>query len=174
MLINLTEVLTSAGKEHCETVQLEANTVSVMGNVYRICEKEPVLFSFANLENGKALMSGSVKLFLEMSCDRCLKPVMETVEFSFEQELYSPEFSGETEQDDLSWMTDYELDTEAFLNSEILINMPIKVLCKPECKGICRVCGHDLNEGECGCDTFVPDPRMALIKDVFYENYKEV
>ena len=54
-----------------------------------------------------------------------------------------------------------------------LVNMPVKVLCKPGCKGICKQCGHNLNEGECGCDTFVPDPRMAAIKDIFNAN-KEV
>ncbi len=40
-------------------------------------------------------------------------------------------------------------------------------------KGICRQCGRDLNTGTCDCDTFVPDPRMAVIKDIFNGN-KEV
>ncbi len=38
---------------------------------------------------------------------------------------------------------------------------------KDDCKGICPVCGQNLNEKECGCDTFVPDPRMAVIQDIF-------
>ena len=44
---------------------------------------------------------------------------------------------------------------------------------RPDCKGLCPVCGKDLNTGACGCDTFVPDPRMAAIMDVFNAN-KEV
>ena len=51
--------------------------------------------------------------------------------------------------------------------------MPVKVLCRPDCKEICKKCGHNLNDGDCGCDTFVPDPRMAAIKDIFNAN-KEV
>ena len=70
-------------------------------------------------------------------------------------------------------MSGYELDVDTLINNEILINMPVKVLCKEECKGICPVCGGNLNEKECGCDTFVPDPRMAAIKDIFNAN-KEV
>ena len=42
----------------------------------------------------------------------------------------------------------------------------MKFLCRPDCKGLCSVCGKDLNEGACGCDTFVPDPRLAAIRDI--------
>ncbi|MDE7017325.1 MAG: DUF177 domain-containing protein, partial [Lachnospiraceae bacterium] len=65
------------------------------------------------------------------------------------------------------------LDVEGLLNNEIIINWPRKVLCRPDCKGICLQCGKDLNVGSCECDTFVPDPRMAVIKDIFSAN-KEV
>ena len=62
---------------------------------------------------------------------------------------------------------------EELVNTEITVNLPMKVLCKADCKGICRQCGKDLNTGSCECDAFVPDPRMAAIKDIFYGN-KEV
>ena len=41
------------------------------------------------------------------------------------------------------------------------------------CKGICRKCGKNLNEGACGCDDSVPDPRMSVIQDIF-KQFKEV
>ena len=63
---------------------------------------------------------------------------------------------------------------DAFMESEISFNMPTKILCKPDCKGICKVCGKNLNEGDCGCDQFVPDPRMAAIKDIYDAFNKEV
>ena len=50
---------------------------------------------------------------------------------------------------------------------------------RPECyakkisKGLCPVCGTNLNEKECGCDRTVADPRMAAIQDIF-KNFKEV
>ena len=49
----------------------------------------------------------------------------------------------------------------------------MKVLCKDNCKGICSRCGANLNKGDCGCDTWVPDPRMAAIQDIF-KQFKEV
>lgn len=174
MLMNLTDVFTSEGKDRKESLCYEPDSFLYMGNRYRICEKSLIDMEFANIETGKALMKGSMNLVLEIPCDRCLQMVKEPLEIRFEQELFSPDAGAQVEdQDGQDFMHGYGLDVEAFINGEILINMPVKVLCRPDCKGICRVCGHNLNEGECGCDTFVPDPRMAAIKDIFHAG-KEV
>ena len=86
----------------------------------------------------------------------------------------SPDAATEDEEDDdQNFMEGYQLDVETFVYNEILLNWPAKILCREECKGVCPVCGQNLNEKECGCDTFVPDPRMAAIKDIFNAN-KEV
>ena len=145
-----------------------------MGNNYKIHEKSPADMIFTNIGSGKVMIRGELKLVLEIPCDRCLEMVKVPLEVNFEQEIISPDHAGqEEEQSEQYFMLGYEFDTEAFLNGEILINMPAKVLCRSDCKGICRQCGHNLNEGDCGCDTFVPDPRMAAIKDIFNAN-KEV
>lgn len=173
MMINLTDVFTSEGKDRRESLQVELDEFSYLGNQYRICEKSPLTMNFSNIGKGKALLEGRLKLVLEIPCDRCLRPVKEPLEIDFSQELYSPEILEPEEEDEQSFVHGYELDVEAFVKNEILINMPVKVLCRPDCKGICKKCGHNLNDGECGCDTFVPDPRMAAIKDIF-NAYKEV
>ena len=64
-------------------------------------------------------------------------------------------------------MTSHFLDVDKMLYLEIMLNIPGKVLCREDCKGICTVCGCNLNDGECGCDRFVPDPRMSAINDIF-------
>ena len=48
----------------------------------------------------------------------------------------------------------------------LLASQSLSNLCKPDCKGLCPVCGHDLNEGDCGCDRFVPDPRLAALQQL--------
>lgn len=173
MVISLTDVFTSEGKERTESPVAELESVSHMGIRYPVCEKSPVDLHFSNIGKGKVLMEGGMRLVLEIPCDRCLRPVREELALSFSQELYSPEMLDVSEQDEQSFLHGNELDVEALLESEILINMPVKVLCRPDCRGICKRCGHNLNDGECGCDTFVPDPRMAAIKDIFNAN-KEV
>lgn len=174
MFMNLTDVFTSEGKDREESVCFEADEISYMGNTYRILEKSPVRLKCSNIGTGKALVCGGAEIVFSIPCDRCLKEVRVPVVVSFEEEAISPEaIQEENEQEEQSFLKGYELDVEALVNNEILVNMPVKVLCKPDCKGICKQCGHDLNEGGCGCDTFVPDPRMAAIKDIFNAN-KEV
>ena len=56
---------------------------------------------------------------------------------------------------------------------EILIGWPTKVLCSEDCKGICNVCGQNLNMGTCNCEDTALDPRMSVVRDLF-KNFKEV
>lgn len=67
-------------------------------------------------------------------------------------------------------MKEYELDLEELLREELQLSWPSKVLCSEECKGICSVCGQNLNEGDCECDSFVPDIRLAGLMDIFLGN----
>ena len=73
---------------------------------------------------------------------------------------------GEDEEEQC-FVTSHFLDVDKMLYLEIMLNIPGKVLCREDCKGICTVCGCNLNDGECGCDRFVPDPRMSAINDIF-------
>lgn len=174
MLMNLTDVFTSEGKVKKVSVPYEHNSFSYMGNCYSISEKSDISLTFTNAGTGTVLAEGKMMLTLVIPCDRCLSDVKVPLTVVFAHQVFSPD-QGEaaSEEDESSFMSGYELDVEALMNNEILINMPMKVLCKDECKGICPKCGQNLNQGTCECDTFVPDPRMAAIKDIFNAN-KEV
>ena len=174
MLLNLSDVLTSEGKVETVSVPLEmASFKSRLGD-FLITEKSPVAFTFTNIGVNKAKVEGSAEIKFDTRCDRCLEEVPTTLYLVFERIVTSPGTATEDEEeDDLSFMEGYQLDVEAFVYHEILLNWPAKVLCSGECKGVCPVCGQNLNKKDCGCDTFVPDPRMAAIKDIFNAN-KEV
>lgn len=175
MLINLTDVFTSEGKVRRESFAYEPGEVSYYGMEYPILSKSEAEFEFRNIEEGKVLLKGAMKLTLEIPCDRCLQPVKTEISVDAEMEVFSPDAAEQSEDaDEQSFMVGYEFDVDAFMESEICINMPTKVLCRPDCQGICKVCGKNLNEGECGCDRFVPDPRMAAIKDIYEAFNKEV
>ena len=175
MLINLTDVLTSEGKKEDVQVAIEMTSFSNGIEEYPIAEKSPVAFRLSNIKKGKARVEGSAKVILKMNCDRCLKEVEEEISLDFSREVFAPDeiAEGTDEKSDQTFMDGYWLNVEDLIKSEILLSLPMKVLCREDCKGICTMCGKDLNEGECGCDTFVPDPRMAVIKDIFNAN-KEV
>ncbi|MBQ6886124.1 MAG: DUF177 domain-containing protein [Lachnospiraceae bacterium] len=175
MLINLTDVLTSEGKTEEQQVVIEMTSFSNGLEEYMIVEKSPLDLKISNMSKGKARVEGKAKIVLKMNCDRCLKEVDEVLNLDIFREVFAPDEIAEStdEKGDQTFMEGYQLNVEDLINDEILLSLPMKVLCKEDCKGICRQCGKDLNEGECGCDTFVPDPRMAVIKDIFNAN-KEV
>lgn len=175
MLINLTDVFTSEGKVRRESFTYEPEKVVYYGEEYPILSKSDAEFEFRNMGDGKVLLKGTMKLDLEIPCDRCLQPVRTSLFIEGEGEVYSPDAAEQSEDaDEQSFMVGYEFDVDAFMESEICINMPTKILCQPDCKGICKVCGKNRNEGDCNCDQFVPDPRMAAIKDIYEAFNKEV
>ena len=84
-----------------------------------------------------------------------------------------PDGEQSEELDETNYIDGYELDVEQLLCNEVLIGWPTKILCSNDCKGICNVCGQNLNQGACGCEDTSLDPRMSVIRDVF-KNFKEV
>ncbi len=177
MLINLSDVFNTPGKVLEVKVEPELAAYDGGYGEYELETSEPIVFKFSCTDKGKAFISGNVRMSFQGSCDRCLKEVSIPLDFNIERECASPEFKAEEEDDDEelhSFMEGYSIDTETLLHDEITVNWPVKILCREDCKGLCPVCGHDLNEGDCGCDTFVPDPRMAAIFDKLKDSTKEV
>lgn len=170
MLVNLSDVLTFEGRQEKKEIPLEMTAFESIQGRFGIVEKGPVSFLFTNAGAGKAKIEGSVTLTFQAECDRCLTEVPITMTIDFGQYVFSPDVGSEDEDadaDDLSCMEGYQLDTEAFVHREILANWPSKILCRRDCRGLCPKCGQNLNMADCGCDTFVPDPRMAAIQDIF-------
>lgn len=66
-----------------------------------------------------------------------------------------------------------ELDLRPAVREQILLSLPSAPVCSEDCKGLCAKCGKDLNEGECGCDRTVMDPRWAALKGIQLESKKE-
>lgn len=94
-------------------------------------------------------------------CSRCLAEFPETLEFGFSLLLRpgTPK-PGDDEDENLFF---YEPGTPDFdlaplLAEEISVNLPMKPVCREDCRGFCPGCGADLNQGSCGCKAVPPDP----------------
>lgn len=172
MLVNLSDALTLQGKTEQLEVQTESDSFDGVYGSFDITEKSPVSLTAWNTGDGKAEVEGNVRLTFATQCDRCLADVLTVLDIKFDRTVTSPDAETEDE-DSRQFMDGYQLDVDALVQNEILVNWPVKILCKEDCRGICPKCGQNLNMGECGCDTFVPDPRMAVLKDIFESN-KEV
>jgi uncharacterized protein len=99
-------------------------------------------------------------------CQRCLEEARFDVEAeSREYQASAPEPGAEDEMT-TPYLHGHLLDTDHWAQDVLVLTMPQKVLCREDCAGLCPSCGHDLNEGPCGCPTEVADPRWVKLRDL--------
>ena len=85
---------------------------------------------------------------LALECDRCLTQFVREFCYSFEHILVA---STNTDDDEYVVCPNNILDLNELAVSDLLLELPTKILCKDDCKGLCYTCGKNLNEGECSC-----------------------
>ena len=175
MLINLTELFSIEGKEKAYTVAIDMERLQAPGGAYEIISKMPVVLQIRNLGNKKLLLKGKTNVMLSMPCSRCLEPVNIPFELDLYHELDLSRTGEERAEnlDEQPYLDGYYLDVDQLIGNELLLNLPMKVLCKDDCRGICNQCGINLNQGTCSCERGSPDPRMSIIQDIF-QQFKEV
>jgi len=116
---------------------------------------------------------GEVAARLEMKCARCLEPIEREVAASFDL-LYRPlgSDSGVDEREvgvaeaEVGYYSGEGLLLEDVLREQVLLGLPLKAVCREECKGLCPRCGRNLNVEACACTTPEPDGRWSALKDL--------
>jgi len=127
----------------------------------------------------RVLVTARATAELEAECRRCLRPVTSDVPVEFELTMVpSDEYQDEgrgtedkthhpvagsfaAEEAEEEVYTGKVIDLDPILREQVLLALPAYPECGEACKGLCSVCGGNLNERECGCDRKVPDPRWA-------------
>ena len=108
---------------------------------------------------------GTIECRQRFNCDRCLEPWVEDRRTEFSEE-FRPVGDGMAADDDANVFDGDAMDITGLVRDTLLAAQPLSNICKPECKGLCPVCGANLNHGDCGCDRFVPDPRLAALQQL--------
>lgn len=108
------------------------------------------------------LLQGELAARFGGECTRCLDAVKVDVILPFEELFVYPA----TEEAEYSIPESGLLDLAPLVREEVIIQTPITVLCRPDCKGICKHCGSSLNDGPCDCDKDDIDPRFAALRDL--------
>lgn len=175
MLVSMSEIMNEKQGVRKINTPIELTSFKMMGMTYGFHQKDSVELILTNMGNRKIHIEAKSRVVLEVPCDRCLKNALVPISIKVSNEL---DFNKTEEQrvedlDETNYVTGYDLDVDKLIYEEILIGFPMKVLCKDDCKGICKICGADLNFGECGCDRTEFNPRMSVIQDIF-NKFKEV
>ncbi|MDQ5988209.1 MAG: hypothetical protein CSYNP_03965 [Syntrophus sp. SKADARSKE-3] len=114
-------------------------------------------------------LEGSIVTALDLTCCRCLETAVFPIDVAFRYTMVPmpDEQAGEIElgSDDLEYgyYNEDTIDLEPLIFEQIVLQIPIKVLCREDCRGLCSRCGANLNQEPCRCEDTV-DERFAVLK----------
>ena len=119
-----------------------------------------------NIGGGIIRFIGTLDMQVRMACSRCTKDTDLPLHATIEQRYIADRQQGEIEDDDIEIYENELIDLSELVDSEISMAVPMKVLCREDCKGLCPICGKDLNEGSCDCEQEDIDPRWDALKSL--------
>lgn len=100
-----------------------------------------------------------------MPCNRCLTETRKELHHSISHVLVN-KLNDEEDFDDYIVVEGEKLDLDELIYSDIILLTPSKYVCKEDCKGLCPVCGQNLNEGDCTCQKQQTDPRLEALRQL--------
>ncbi len=114
---------------------------------------------------GVLMMTGNLQTTIHGVCDRCASDFDAQVSFPIDVVLVTELASEENEDEWVFPLVGDSADLEEIVRTVFVLNLDSKLLCKPDCKGLCCRCGKNLNEGPCDCKKEI-DPRFAALKQL--------
>jgi uncharacterized protein len=172
--IDVSKLAKSINQEQTKEVEIGLTSFASRLGDFPITSKAPVTLHIRNEENATLYLSGTVDIEVNMTCARCLEDVPTPIHLDIDKRLSIMEDRlVDEEMEEPDYLIGFVLDVDKLVYAEILVNWPMRVLCREDCKGICKICGMNLNKGACSCQSTELDPRMAAIQDIF-NKFKEV
>ena len=163
MLLGLSKIIDCPGQSVSFSTSVDLSDLQ-----FGTCEpvRDPVMAS-GTVRNtaGVLMMKGSIQTRLYGVCDRCASEFERDIEFPIDVVLVT-ELANEDNEDE--WVFPLEgdsADLEDIVRTVFVLNMDSKLLCEPDCKGLCCRCGKNLNEGPCNCQKEL-DPRFAALRQL--------
>lgn len=127
----------------------------------------------AFLKDAEVRVRGELNGSVEVDCDRCLRSVPLPIDLSFDAHLVAEgeqkEGAGQNvellDQDlDYSVFDGESIDIDELAREQILLARPTRLLCREDCRGLCALCGADLNaDQKCNCESAEIDPRWGAL-----------
>lgn len=189
------EQIPEAGLHLTESVSLELleETLSGGGDAAQAtgfqATRPATLKAFLRKVSGGVLLEGSLTPHVRSQCKRCVVDVELDVSVSFTLNLIPESLArgedyldkdgkveekgqGESEgsfgleEADEQLFDGKTIDLDPIVREQVLLALPMNAVCGEDCLGLCTVCGQNLNEKKCGCETKVIDPRLAPLKNI--------
>ena len=115
--------------------------------------------------NGDILIvSANIKADLEMICSKCLDTFIYPIDIDIEERFTA---NSKSEDDEAIVVFDDVLDITEIVETSIISTLPIRRICKDDCKGLCQECGCNLNSNTCSCNKEDVDIRFESLRGLF-------
>lgn len=145
MKINLKQIFDIVGEKKEFSYEIPADGFSdVKGYTF---DSAVVLSGMLHNRAGVVYLNYSAVFRLLHTCDRCLKEFSRDYDLSFDH-IVVPYVSND-DNDDYVVADGESIDLNEIALTDMLLSLPTKILCKDDCKGLCSICGCDLNENQC-------------------------
>ena len=163
MLLGLSQIMDCPGDSVSFSVSVDLSDL-LYGTTYPV--SEPVLAK-GTVRNtaGVLVMTGEISTCIHGTCDRCATDFDREVEIPMNVVLVTELADEENEDEWVFPLVGDSADLEDIVRTVFVLNVDSKMLCKPDCKGMCCKCGANLNEGPCGCQKEL-DPRFAALRQL--------
>ena len=100
-------------------------------------------------------------------CHRCLEPAVVPIDVdTTEFHAFRPEPGSEADMMCEFLRDERDLDTDAMASAAVVLAMPVRVLCRDDCRGLCPRCGANLNLASCDCPADEPDERWSKLREL--------
>lgn len=115
-----------------------------------------------NLEKS-LLVHGQIQTEFNVVCGRCLDTFIYHLDLGYEDEWVASGLATEEFSETALIFEKDEIDITDRIFEQIVLALPMRFICSPDCRGLCPVCGGNLNRMSCTCETEVMDPRLAAL-----------
>lgn len=128
------------------------------------CKKPVELDGILSFTGNILNLDCAVNAELTLQCSRCVEKFSYPLDFEIHEK-----FSNDPgdEDEDIIFLDSDNIEITEVIENNIIVALPVKVLCSEDCRGLCQHCGINLNVDKCNCDDKDIDPRLAKLKDLF-------
>lgn len=163
--INVSELRKETGASHSFSGVLPDISLELQGMVTKFCN---LRFTGEVSNTGSEIyLRGTLESEAELICGRCLNLYKKPFRLPLEETYYrnmGTEVGEEDEEPGRIYSGD-EIDLDEIIQEALVLAIPMKPVCSPDCAGLCPVCGADRNTVRCDCRTETIDPRLSALLD---------
>ncbi|MDR1630236.1 MAG: DUF177 domain-containing protein [Oscillospiraceae bacterium] len=163
MILNLEPVFHNENSRHAFDYAFSLEENDLPGT--HACSPVSVAGEVVN-KTGLVSLEAKAGFTFQTFCARCAKSVTRKMTLPIKHFLVAK--LNDEDNDLYVVVEDMRLELDELVRENILLHFPSRILCSPECKGLCTVCGADLNEGPCDCKKSI-DPRLSALAGLLDE-----